>query len=152
MDETEQLLKDAQKLQARASTATYLEAKNEFKDNTYPVIVAAIERIAEVEERLAQLEEDAYGQGSVVQADLSDQIMSVFLLTQTFVAAAKTANVLSADLLAQAEALVAATEAVGQQVLTATVEETDPEEDEEGEDEDEDNEDAEDEDGEEDEE
>lgn len=76
-DAESEILKDLNDAQRRAQKATYLEAKNEFAENTYPLMIAMFEemneRLQSTEGALAELIDQ---QGSYLQPDIASQILT----------------------------------------------------------------------------
>ncbi len=91
------LEKELEKARIRASKSTYLEAKKELSEETYPLLQAiwaeVHERIGDLEDTVAELIEQ---QGSYLQTDLSAQILTTLQATKEFIA--EVANIQVDDL------------------------------------------------------
>lgn len=71
------LKREIEKLQNRASKATYMEAKKEFSEEAYPILLAFYEEYTERMEDLEGTVAELIGQtGSYLQPNLSEQIMA----------------------------------------------------------------------------
>lgn len=71
------LKREIEKAQARAQRATYMEAKKEFSEEAYPMLLAFYEEYMERMDDLEGTVAELIGQtGSYLQPNLSDQIMA----------------------------------------------------------------------------